>query len=185
MTEPSKEVFMSTSLNTVVDFFDAVWSTYPTATGQNEWISDSYLIDLPTTYRDSTKGLYKWNGMFDDLVQRFDRVYDSNFPPMNLYIDTASKDVLFEFAVAGVPRDHINISVEDDNLIVSTDKVNSEREGMKMIQNGLKRSKTTNKYYVPASRYQLDNIIAKIEDGVLSIRVPAREEVRPRQIEIE
>lgn len=169
---------MSTSLNTVVDFFDAVWSDpFPTGTSAGKNWSTTYLVD----YKKPFNYTYSWDEFFD----RFDRVYDSSFPPMNLYIDTETKDVLFEFAVAGVPRDHIHITVEDDYLIVSTDKVESEKEGMKLVQGGLKRSKSTNKYYVPASRYQLGNIKAKVEDGVLSIRVPAQEEVRPRQIEIE
>lgn len=172
------------SITSAIDFFDTFWQT----TYVYEPYGDRYTTSspqLPKLYTTHTgtfdRDMKDWNEFWKDLGH----IYGSNFPPMNMYVNPETKDVVYEFAVAGVPRDHIKISVEEDYLVISTEKVSSERKDLKLVENGIKRSSTTNRYYIPGSRYQLDKIKAGLEDGILTITVPAREETRPRVVEIE
>jgi HSP20 family protein len=109
----------------------------------------------------------------------------SSFPPHNAYIDSESKDMIFELALAGYKKEDIKIDFEDDNMIVSVEKQNKERdEKVKQVHHGIKAGKANIKFYVPLSKYDVEKTKATFIDGILKLEVPAFEEIKKKVISI-
>jgi len=112
---------------------------------------------------------------------------DVNYPPMNVWADHDSKDLILEFAVAGIPMDRIGINVEGDYLELNIDKNDGEevRDNFKLIRKGIKSGTARQRIYIPTSKYLTDQIKAQLKDGILLIKVPSKEEIKPKKVSIE
>lgn len=120
------------------------------------------------------------------IITSADIYRDVNFPPMNFWVEHDSKDILLEFAVAGIPIEQIGINIEGDYLELSIDKSKEDsKNGFKLIRKGIKSGKAKQRIYIPASKYHTEKITAKMKDGILSIKVPSKEVIRPKKIQIE
>jgi HSP20 family protein len=112
---------------------------------------------------------------------------DINYPPMNVWADQDTKDLILEFAVAGIPMDNISINVEGDYLELGIDKVEDEdvRDTYRLIRKGIKSGRAKQRIYIPASKYKTDEIKAELRDGILLIKVPSKDEIKPKKVVIE
>ena len=138
-----------------------------------------------------------FDGFFNELYGRTtssshsvssnDIYREVSYPPMNLWVEKDSKDLILEFAVAGIPMNNIDINVEGDYLELGVEKTgdDDERDNYKLIRRGIKAGKAKQRIYIPASKYKTDEVKAELRDGVLLIKVPSREEIRPKKIQIE
>lgn len=113
------------------------------------------------------------------------QIYPSNFPPCDVFIHEESKDLVLDFAVAGIPKDNLEVSVEGDHLILSIHKVDRNKEGFIRYQKGIKTSSMKRKFFIHSGKYELDKIEVSLKDGVLSVSVPAKESQKKKQIAIE
>lgn len=128
--------------------------------------------------------------LFDSIFEDMDRnlsyvhsqLYPVSFPPCDVYIQEETKDMILEFAVAGIPKDQINLSIEGDHLIFKIEKTDRSHEGYKCVQKRIKSSSATQKLYIPSAKYQLDKVSVDLADGILSIHIPAKEELKPRKL---
>lgn len=90
---------------------------------------------------------------------------------------------VFEVDLPGVSRDDIQIEVGDQELTISGEIKEKERVGVlrhRTRRTGSFRYRTT----LPAG-VDHDRIEAKIENGVLTVRVPRPEHAKPRRIKID
>jgi len=130
-----------------------------------------------------------FDNIFEDMDRNFgyvhSQLYPVSFPPCDVYIQEETKDMILEFAVAGIPKDQINLSIEGDYLIFKIEKTDRHKDGYKCIQKGIKSSSATQKFYVPSAKYQSDKVKVDLIDGILSIYIPAKEELKPRKLLIE
>jgi len=102
--------------------------------------------------------------------------------PVNIYYN--SKGLNFEVACTGLTKDDVSISIEDGSLSIKYDKKPpKEDESFVGIHNGLSR-KSFNFIYKIASKFDLDNADAKLENGLLHIVVPVAETAKPKQLSI-
>lgn len=126
---------------------------------------------------------------FDNLFERMspsDVYRDINYPPMNLWVDKDSKDIIMEFAVAGIPEENIDINVEGDYLELSVAKhEETERDNYKLVRKGIKSGSVKQRIYVPASKYETENIKAELDGGILYVKVPSKEEMKPKKVQIQ
>jgi len=113
------------------------------------------------------------------------KVYDSSFPPMNVWVSEETKDLVLEFAVAGIPKDHIIVDFEGDKMTLEIESQIQEREGFVLSQKGIRSSKSKTYYTVPQSKYETGKAKAELRDGILIIAIPAREDQRPKRLLIE
>lgn len=133
--------------------------------------------------------------MFDTIFYEFEpffleekvplKIYDFSFPPMNMWINEESKDLEYDFAIAGIPKENVSVSFEGDHMLLNINSSSKKREGWKIVQQGIKQSELKQKIYVPSSKYDTQNAKARFIDGVLTITIPAREETKPKQLLIE
>lgn len=141
------------------DIFDQMWRDF-----------DSFFNSVWDSTSDSRVALYR------DVV----------YPPMNVWANQDSKDLILEFAVAGIPQDKVSIDVEGDYLILGVDKSEEEkRDNYRLIRRGIKAGATKQKIYVPTSKYDTENIQAQMVNGLLLVKIPSREEAKPRKVEIQ
>jgi HSP20 family protein len=98
-------------------------------------------------------------------------------PRTDLYEDKESFHYRVE--LPGLKRDDIQVEVVDGVLTVSGARKAFGREGAAETSTSFTRSVS-----VPA-RVQEDKILARYEDGVLTVTLPKAEEVKPRRVAVQ
>ena len=86
-----------------------------------------------------------------------------------------------QLAVPGFSKKDISISVEKDQLIISSEREGSD-EG-KYTMREFNYGKFTRKFILP-EEVNVEGIDAKFANGVLNLHIPKAEEVKPRTINI-
>jgi len=105
--------------------------------------------------------------------------------PANMKIKE-NRDIEIAVAVAGYPKDNIEIDADGDYLTVILRKVDKdkEEEKEKYICKGIKNSYVKQRFAVPNSKYDYGQIKADLKDGLLTITVPSKEEAKPKKVNI-
>ena len=134
------------------------------------------------SYRHPLGALARWSREMDSL---FDRTIDGashcRFP---VDIRQNGEDLVVEAELPGLSREDVEITVEDNVLTIA-----SERKGETEDQN--EGYHVRERWHGAFSRsFQLpttadgEKVTAKLDNGVLTLRVPTREEAKPRKIEV-
>lgn len=114
---------------------------------------------------------------FNDGRSNFDfSFYKTDFPPMNLYVDEETKNLTFEFAIAGYSKEEAQVYFEDDHLHIELSKQKSTDENAskkKSLVKGIRgTSKIKTRYYVPSVKYDYENASVDFKDGILTVNIP-------------
>jgi len=133
---------------------------------------------------------------FDTLYNMLDDFFNDSFAPnRNLLRDTFKIDIeekeneyLIEAELPGVKKEEINLNIEDDNLCVSVNRMeetnNDGKDGKNYIHRERRVSSMSRR--VRLANAALDEIKAKLEEGILTITVPKYVKANTsRKIEIE
>jgi len=123
--------------------------------------------------------------LFEDSFVR--RPFGSGFDSMNsLPLDvTSTKDALLvEAALPGIKPDDVDITVEDGTLSIRGTYHEEQREGEgETLVSEIRRGSVYRTVSLPAG-LEADKATATFEHGVLKLRIPKAEAVKPRQIRI-
>ncbi len=141
--------------------------------------------------------LTRWSpvsGLASPEINRLNRMFEAAFatdpftatswvPPVDI-VETANKDVLVKLDLPEVKRDDIKVTFENDVLTIEGERTylepaDGERHHRVERRYGAFRRSFTLPAAVDASRVE-----ANYQDGVLTVKLPRREEARPRQIQI-
>jgi HSP20 family protein len=129
---------------------------------------------------------------FDDLQNLMTELFESTLggvgvPTEGMFvplvdIEETDDAWILEAEVPGVNRKDVNVDVRDSEVFISGEIKEKERKG-------ILRRRTR-----PVGRFEFrvmlpgdvdgDGIDAKLDDGVLNVRIPKAERARPRRIEI-
>jgi len=113
-------------------------------------------------------------------------IYDTKFPPCNIFVDEKTLDLEFEYALAGFKLNEIDISFEDDYLYLEVmPEKKEEEDNREALQHGISRRQSKSKYYIPFSKYDVEKASANFEDGILKVKIPAKEERKPKKLRIQ
>lgn len=110
-------------------------------------------------------------------------IYDTSFPPLNFSVNEETKDLKFEFALAGYKKEEIDITFEGDKFTIELKPVIEDSKWI-LKQKKIVRANRKVSYKVPESFYDFDNTDVNFVDGLLTIIFPAKEKTKPRKIEI-
>ena len=144
---------------------------------------------LPTAARRNQDWLPSiFNGFFDDDFMGFTPAKQFASPAVNVLED--DKEYQIELAAPGMTKDDFKVRLENnDELVISLEKKEEHKEGKK--KNYLRREFSYASYrqsFIVPDEVDVQKIGAKIEDGILRITLPKKEEVVKapvsRQIEI-
>lgn len=129
-----------------------------------------------------------FNEFFDDDLWRVTPAKQFASPAVNIMEN--EKDYQVEIAAPGMTKNDFKVSVENDNeLVISLEKKEEHKEDKK--KNYLRREFSYASYhqtFIIPEEVEVEHIAAAMNDGVLTITLPKKEEVTrtpvSRQIEI-
>ena len=135
--------------------------------------------------------LVRWNPIRDLAgmeIDRLQRMFDgalaqSWMPAVDVYEDSKG-DVVLKAELPAVKREDIRLSMEDLTLTIEAERhVDTEvqRERYHRIERNYGAFRRS--FALPAT-VDASRIEASYQDGLLTIRLPRREESKPRQIEV-
>ncbi|MGA2512767.1 MAG: Hsp20/alpha crystallin family protein [Candidatus Limnocylindrales bacterium] len=134
---------------------------------------------------------------FGDLLslrQAMDRLFEESFVnprtwqfgegqlvPVDVYATT--DDVVVEAILPGVKPEEVDITVEGGTLTIAgdTSSMIPDQEGLLLQE--IRRGRFVRTLTLPTG-LEPDKATATFEDGILTLRIPKAEQVKPRQIKI-
>ena len=137
-------------------------------------------LDLTPFYR-NTVGLDR---LFDTMLNRVDLNAGKidNYPPYNI-VKTDEDHYEIQLAVAGFKSDEIDISIQDGQLIIKSDKTQTE-ETIDYLHRGIS-NRSFIRTFTLADYMEVNS--AQFQDGILSIKLErlVPDSMKPRKIQIE
>lgn len=94
----------------------------------------------------------------------------------------SERDYLIQVDLPGLTKEEIDITYQDGELTISGERKEAQREGQRFH-----RAERFFGHFHRAVSFQdvdVDGIEASFENGVLSVRIPKRQESRPQRIEV-
>jgi HSP20 family protein len=145
-------------------------------------------------YNHPTRGFWNAFEQLDRMRRQFDQVFGSDagaqrgllgsgvFPLINLTEDADRFYIRAE--LPGVTSDALQMQATAKNLSISGEReIETENDGVRYHRREREAGKFSRIIALP-TEIDPDRIEAKLEDGILTIRVPKAEAVKPRQITI-
>ena len=103
------------------------------------------------------------------------------YPPVDIYED--AEGIHVQADMPGVSKDRLTVQVDRDTLLIEGEAKIEMPEGMNALYADV-RSTRYRRSFTLSSELKSDAIDANLKDGVLSVRIPKREEAKPRRIEV-
>ena len=127
-----------------------------------------------------------------DMDRRFNRFYRSMaedsegacecYPMVD--IEETKDDFVIYAELPGVSKDDVKINLADDTLTLSGEiKAPENKEERKFHRVERSYGKFQRSFYVPM-HIQSDKVKATFKDGILTVKLPKKEEVKPKEISI-
>ena len=131
--------------------------------------------------------------LFDELQREMDRVFggllrnrigsqrQNGYPSVNLWEDEASFHV--EAELPGVPRSDLEIEVVVNELTIRGVRKSTRSDTDQVLRRERQSGEFSRKIAL-ATEVDVDAVEARLEDGVLRVRLPKASASLPRKIEI-
>lgn len=169
------EVYATVTSNTITTSNSTV-SPYTTVT--DIWIGDP----LPDFWRTP----FKWDWTTIEIPETKISKWNDNYPdyPVTDNYILENGDVVLEIAVTGRKKEDIQISCKDEYLTIKTIKKEKDKEDKKVYLHRKIARRDFDITFKCSTKLDLDKIEAKVEDGILSILIPLKEESKPKVREV-
>lgn len=102
-------------------------------------------------------------------------------PPVDIFED--ADGIVLQMDMPGVSKDRLNIQADRNALLVEGSAKIDTPEGMEALYADV-RSTDYRRSFTLTSELDSDKIDANLKDGVLTVRIPKRAELRPRKVEV-
>jgi len=102
-------------------------------------------------------------------------------PPVDIFED--AEGITLAADMPGVSKDQLTVHVDRDSLLIEGEAKLEMPEGIKALHADV-RSTRYRREFTLSSELDADGIDANLKDGVLTLRIPKRAELRPRKIEV-
>jgi len=102
-------------------------------------------------------------------------------PLVNIFED--AEGITLQADMPGVSKDRLQLRVDKDQLLVEGDVQFSMPEGMEALYADVRATRYGRSFSL-SRELETESIDASLKDGVLTLRIPKRAEVRPRKIEV-
>jgi len=102
-------------------------------------------------------------------------------PAVDIYEDAEGITLLAD--MPGVDRERLNLEVDRDSLTIEGDTRIDLPEGMAALYADV-HSTRYRRSFTLSGELAVDEVKASLRDGVLTVTIPKRAEVRPRKIEV-
>ena len=102
-------------------------------------------------------------------------------PAVNVFED--EDGITLEADMPGVSKDRLRLQADGDSLLIEGVVQFAVPEGMEALHADIRADRYSRSFAL-SRELDTENIDASIKDGVLTLRIPKRAEVRPRKIEV-
>jgi HSP20 family molecular chaperone IbpA len=103
-------------------------------------------------------------------------------PPADVFED--AEGITLELDMPGVAKDRLNLQANKNALVIEGTALIDMPQGMTALYADV-RSTLYRRSFVLSDELESDKTKASLKDGVLTVRIPKRAEVRPRRIEVQ
>ena len=121
-----------------------------------------------------------WKNFFDSNAQ-FNTIQEKINYPVDIY--ETDKGLRFELAVVGLDKSDVDIQVEGDTLRIKYEKPDTENYQTKYLQKGIAKRSFDLAWKV-VIKFNLANLEATMDKGLLIIDIPYADEQAPKKIKI-
>lgn len=130
---------------------------------------------------------YDLDRVFDRLMQSWASPVSMSELDWNPSVDVSESDdeIVVKAEIPGVSPEDVEISIDDNHLIISGEKKQESEERDKNYYRVESSYGSFRRSLALPSGADLDSIKASSKDGVLSIRIPKSNDRKSRKIEIE
>lgn len=132
--------------------------------------------------------------MQDRMNRIWGRVYDRGseevggagawLPPVDIY-ETADHEIVLKADLPGLRRDDIDLTVENSTLTIRAERRPDEAAHNGQFHRSERISGTCSRSFTLPNTVDAARVKADYRDGVLTVRLPRREEAKPRQINVD
>ena len=105
-------------------------------------------------------------------------------PPVDIY-ETADKEIVLKAELAGLKRDAIDLTVENNTLTIRGQRQPDEAAADAQFHRSERVFGAFSRSFTLPNTVDAAKVKAEYRDGVLTVRLPRREETRPRQITVD
>jgi HSP20 family protein len=143
------------------------------------------IIRRPSRFGDVTTLRQAMDRLFDDEFRPFGWTTGSfSGPALPLDVTQDADSLTIEAALPGIKPDDVDITVENGTLTISgrTQDERSADEGSYLVQE-IRRGSFSRSMTLPQG-LEPDKADATFENGLLKLRIPKAEQLKPRQIKI-
>ena len=119
---------------------------------------------------------------FDDPFFRFIDETPKEWSPA-VEIVESDEEISLTAELPGLEEKDVKINVEDNLLSLSGERTIEKNEDGRSVRSERWYGKFSRSFRLPETA-DLENINAKLANGVLTVTVPKKEEAKPRQIEV-
>jgi HSP20 family protein len=118
----------------------------------------------------------------DALVHPFSWSDDTSLPAVDMY--QTEDDIIVKASLPGYKAQDVNITVNRDNLLLRGDveHTNSQKDATYIMHE--QRHDSFKRSIKLPSDVKADKVNANFEDGILTIKMPIAEEVKPKSVAI-
>jgi HSP20 family protein len=105
-------------------------------------------------------------------------------PPVDIY-ETASKEIVLKAELPGLKRDAIDLTVENNTLTIRGQRQPEEGTADAQFHRSERVFGPFTRSFTLPNTVDAGRVKAEYRDGVLTVRLPRREEAKPRQIAVD
>ncbi len=126
--------------------------------------------------------------LFGELSHDLDRLFGQMLDPASsgsipVDIRTEGDNLLIEAEVPGVAQDQLNITVENGMLTIAVDRKSESEPNANYLVRERRAGSLSRTFRLPETA-DMDKVEAGLAHGVLTLRIPKKEEAKPRQIPV-
>jgi HSP20 family molecular chaperone IbpA len=130
---------------------------------------------------------------YNDLFEMMDTMFSEpakysvpQFPPCEVR-KNEDGSVRIDMAIAGYKKEDIEITADENRIVIHTvkDFKPTEVKGQLLSTSRIKRSSFESVFGIPETKFNLEEISAKFEDGILTISVPPKNKKEYKTIKID
>lgn len=132
--------------------------------------------------------------MQDRMNRIWGRVYDRGseevagvgawLPPVDIF-ETADHEIVLKADLPGLRRDDIDLTVENNTLSIRAERRPEDGARDGQFHRSERVFGTSSRSFTLPNTVDATRVKAEYRDGVLTVRLPQREEARPRQINVD
>ena len=120
---------------------------------------------------------------FRDFDRLASRLFENNEPWMPLDAYRHGDVFTLQFDIPGVDPNSIDVTVERNELKVEAERITKWPEGAQVVMRERPAGKFVRRVFV-SDNLDTEHLTADYENGVLFVRLPMREQAKPRRIEV-